>query len=82
VTEPGKMSALSEAVLKETTSYLGPASKQFLERQTKGHMDGLSFDDLKTKHLPELSKWMKISAGLIIDKKKAEELSEKILSLQ
>jgi len=76
------MSAVSEAVLKETTGYLGPASKQFLERQTKRHMNDLPFEDLELKHLPELAKWIKISAGLIIDKKKADELSEKILVIR
>lgn len=79
--EPRNMSALSESVLVETTKYLGPASRQFLERQTKGHLDGLLFDNLEKKHIPLLAHWIIVSAGLIIDKKKAEELGNKILSM-
>lgn len=75
------MSVLSEKVLKETTVYLGPASKMFLERQTKGHMNGLTFDQLEPKHLVELGKWIEISAGLLIPKEKAKELADRIKSM-
>jgi len=72
------MSQLSEKVLATSVQYLGPAARMFLERQTKYHLDGLAFDDLQPAHLPVLAKWVNISAGLIIDKTKAQELSEKI----
>jgi hypothetical protein len=74
------MSDLSEKVLKLTSLYIGPASERFLERQTNSHMGGLKFADLKKEHLPELAKWVNVSAGLLIDKVKAQELSKKILS--
>ena len=73
-----EITALSEAVLAESIKYLGPAAKRFLERQTKFHLDGLEFDSLSPQHIPELAKWVDISAQLLIEKGKAAELSEKI----
>ena len=73
-----EISTLSEAVLAESIKYLGPAAKKFLDRQTKHHLEGVEFDSLSRQHIPELANWVNISAGLIIDKNKAAELSEKI----
>jgi hypothetical protein len=39
--------------------------------------NGLKFTDLEKKHIPDLAKWVNISAGLLTDKTKAEELSKK-----
>jgi hypothetical protein len=75
------MTELSEKVLKLTASYVGPAAQKFLERQTSGHMNGLAFNMLEKKHLPELSKWVNISAGLLMDKVKAQDLANKIAAL-
>jgi len=75
------MSALSDKVLSLSAPYLGPAAKQFLERQCSAHLS-TSFDGLSAEHLPELAKWINISAGLIIDKAKAEELANKVLALK
>ena len=63
------MSELSEKVLMITKSFMGPASQNFLERQTRSHMKGLEFNDLRNEHLPELLKWLSVSAKLIIDDK-------------
>jgi hypothetical protein len=71
------MTELSEKVLKLTASYIGPAAQRFLERQTTSHMNGLAFNALEKQHLPELSKWVNTSAGLVIDKAKAQELPTK-----
>ncbi len=76
------MTELAQKVLETTTPYLGPASKIFLDRQTKRHMNGVIFDYLEKDHLPDLSRWVMISAGLLIDKNRAKELSEKISILQ
>lgn len=76
------MSQLSEKVLTTSVLYLGPAARMFLERQTKYHLNGLAFDDLQLTHLPELARWVNISAGLIIDKVRAKELSEKIAKMK
>jgi hypothetical protein len=75
------MSALSDKVFSLSVGYLGPAAKIFLERQTKGHMGGLAFDALEKKHLPELSRWIMISASLVIEADKAKELSGKVACL-
>ena len=72
------MSALSEQVTTIALGYLGPAARVFLERQTKSHLNGLPFSDLERKHLPELQKWVLISASLLIDKGKAKEFSERV----
>lgn len=74
------MTELSDKVLKLTTFFIGPASSKFLERQTKSHMNGLSFSDLQKNHLPELAKWVNTSGALLIGKEKAEMLSKQILS--
>lgn len=71
------MSETSEKVLLLTKNYLGPASNTFLERQTKSHLKGLAFGDLKNEDLPELLKWLNVSAGLIIGAK-SEDLVKRI----
>jgi hypothetical protein len=76
------LTELSEKVLKLTTNYIGPAAQRFLERQTTSHMNGLQFNALEKQHLPDLAKWVNISAGLVIDKGKAQELANKILAIQ
>lgn len=75
------MSSLSEQVLSICVEYLGPAARNFLERQTEYHMDNLKLDDLAKEHINDLASWVRISAGLIIDKKKAERLSDRIQEL-
>ena len=75
------MNDLSQKILSLSINYLGPAAKIFLERQTKMHMNGLSLEALDKKHLPELSHWVNISAGLIIDQEKAKDLANKISQL-
>lgn len=69
------MSQLSDEITRHSTIYLGPAAKLFLERQTKFHMNGLSLEQLSKQHLPELAKWVQLSAGLLIGKEKATELA-------
>lgn len=75
------MSIMSKKVLAVTIDYIGPSAEAFLQRQTTRHMNGLEFDNLEKQHLPELAKWVRVSAGLLIDKGRAVELSEKILKL-
>jgi hypothetical protein len=75
------LSIISKKVLAVTVDYIGPSSEAFLVRQTTHHLNGMAFDNLEKQHLPELAKWVKISAGLLIDKGRAAELSDKILKL-
>jgi hypothetical protein len=76
------LTELSEKVLKLTTQLIGPASRKFLERQTISHMNGLNFDALEPKHLPDLARWVEISAGLIIKPEVAKGLALKIAALK
>lgn len=75
------MSALSDKALALSVEYLGPAANVFLERQTKWHIDGLAFADLQPQHIPELAKWVGISAALVIEPAKAKELAGKIAAI-
>jgi len=75
------MSDLSNKVLDIAVTYLGPAAKQFLERQCSAHLSS-SFDALAPDQLPDLAKWIGISAGLVIGKDKAEEFANKVLALK
>jgi hypothetical protein len=75
------MSDLSDKVISLAVNYLGPATKVFMLRQTQVHMNGLAFEALGREHLPELSKWVNISASLVIDKEKAKDLAERIVKL-
>jgi hypothetical protein len=68
------MSQLSDKVLLVCTPYLGPAAKVFLKRQC-ARLDGLDLEALEKKHLPDLARWIGISAALVIDKEKAKELA-------
>jgi hypothetical protein len=72
------MTELAERVTGIAVIYLGPAASIFLQRQTKMHLEGLAFAELERKHLPNLKYWVRISAGLLIDKEKAKEFSEEI----
>jgi len=72
------MSDLSEKVVSIATDYMGPAAKFFLERQTKFHLGGIGIDQLEKKHMPEFVKWVGISSALLMDKGKAEEMTNKI----
>jgi hypothetical protein len=75
------MSALSDQVLQISISYLGPAARKFLERQTNSHMDGLAFDDIKPEHLPQLSWWIHASSKLVIDSVRAKEFADKVAAI-
>ena len=75
------MSTTSDAVLEIATEYLGPAAITLLERQTKFHLNGLSFSDLGPQHCTELAKWVGLASAMFIEQDLANELSEKIRRL-
>lgn len=72
---------LSDQILQMSTGYLGPAAKKFLDRQCKAHLGIDNLDAISPDKIPELAKWINVSAGLIIDKDKAKELSDKVSTL-
>jgi hypothetical protein len=75
------MSTCSDEVVNITQRFLGPAAKAFLERQTRSHMNGLDLNNLERAQLPELAKWVQISAGLLIEKPKAAELAALLVKI-
>lgn len=75
------MTDLAQKVLSVSTAYLGPAAKMFLARQTKYHLHGLDYEQLRKEHLSELSRWIFISGSLVIEKDKARELSQLVAKL-
>lgn len=75
------MSSFSEQLLKITTEYIGPTSKMFLERQCRAHLNGLDFNAIDRSNAADLAKWVNISAGLLIGKDRAQELSNRIQKL-
>lgn len=72
------MTTTSDTVLAIATEYLGPAAITLLERQTKFHMNGLSFRDLQPAHCTDLSKWVGIASAMFIEQDQAMELANKI----
>ena len=72
------MTETAAQVLEAAVEYFGPATEVFLQRQSKFHLNNIDFKNLKREHLPELAKWLRISGALIIDKIRAQELSEKV----
>jgi hypothetical protein len=44
-------------------------------------MNGLDLNNLERAHLPELAKWVQISAGLLIEKPKAAELAALLVKI-
>ena len=61
------MMSLSDKITAVAMIYLGPAAGVFMDRQTKFHMNGLDFRAIESRHVPELARWVNISAGLLID---------------
>lgn len=74
------MSTLSQQIVELSKDYLGPAAQRFIERQITQHLKK-EMNSLEPKDLEELAKWVNISAGLLIDKTKAQELADKIKKL-
>lgn len=74
------MNQLYKQVLEKTRPYLADRSEVFLARQCNAHMS-ISPEQLTKEHLPELAKWVLVSASLMIKKELAEELKKNILGL-
>lgn len=70
---------LYERVAALSKPYLGPATEQFIARQCKSHLK-IDPANLTAAQLTDLAKWVDNSACLIMDKTKAAELAQKILT--
>lgn len=74
------MSAISDQVLAIARPYLGPAAESFLSRQCKSHLK-INFPEITRAQAKDLSKWVEIGAGLIMDGNKATELARKVAAV-
>lgn len=74
------MTVLSDQLVKIAKEYLGPAAATFMARQCK-HIKLTSIEEVTFDHLPEYSKYVEISSGLLIGKDKAKEFKDKLLEL-
>jgi hypothetical protein len=74
------MSVTSEKIVTLSKPYFGPATEQFLARQCKSHLK-IELADLGPTHLKDLSKWVELGAGLIMDPAKGKELANKIATI-
>lgn len=74
------MNDLSKQLVEIAISYLGPGGERFMTRQVEAHLaGGVTLETLAPEHLPELSKWVGISAGLLLsDPSQVAEFVEKV----
>jgi len=72
---------LYQQVINLSKDYLGPAAQRFIDRQVTQHLKK-ELGSLTPSDLGDLAKWINVSAGLLIDKSKAQELSDKVKNLQ
>ncbi len=75
------MSQVANKSLEIAARYMGGRGESFIKRQCNAHLN-ISMDSLSPKHIPELAKWVGISAGLIMDKAKVERFKKEISSLR
>jgi hypothetical protein len=71
------MSALSDQILDISKVYLGPAAESFLSRQCKSHLK-TDLSAVTREQIKDLSKWVEVGAGLIMDAAKAAVLARRI----
>lgn len=74
------MSQVARKSIKIAVRYMGDRGESFIKRQCNAHLN-IDLDSLTSKHVPELAKWVGVSAGLVMDKAKVEKFKEEILSL-
>lgn len=69
-----KPQSLGEKIVHIAAAFLGPATRMFLEKQTKSKMNNLELDEVKDDHLPELFRWIHVSCRPILKERVAELL--------
>jgi pSer/pThr/pTyr-binding forkhead associated (FHA) protein len=68
-------------VFKELKPYFGQMTDRFLNRQITAHV-GKSPHTIAVSDKTDLAKWVRISAGLLLDEETAASLADKILALK
>ncbi len=71
---------LKDEMMKVAVEYMGPAAERFMKRQVKSHLNK-TLTTISKEDLPELAKWIEISAGLLIDKEEAKQFKQEIKAL-
>jgi len=71
---------LTKRIISVAEDYLGPSAERFIARQITTHLN-IEVGAFSVDKLGELSQWVELSASLLIEKAKAKELAEKILTL-
>ena len=74
--------AIYDKVINEVGHFLPPGEDvtRFISRQCKSHLN-VEPEAVTTANLPELARWIGISASLLIPQEKATELRQKIESI-
>jgi pSer/pThr/pTyr-binding forkhead associated (FHA) protein len=68
-------------VFNELKPFFGPMTDRFLTRQITAHVGKTPYT-LSVSDKPVLAKWVKISAGLLLNEETAAKLADKILALK
>lgn len=74
------MSQVANKAIEIAARYMGDGGEGFIRRQCSAHLN-INIESLSPKHIPELAKWVGISAGLVMDKAQVERFKKEILSL-
>lgn len=75
------MSQVASKAVEIAARYMGDRGEGFIRRQCSAHLN-INMDSLSPKHIPELARWVAVSAGLIMDKAQVERFKKEILSLR
>jgi hypothetical protein len=60
--------------------YLGPSAERFINRQIEQHL-GNKPENIGKQDLPELARWIKVSAALLTDQKIAADFAAKVSAI-
>lgn len=74
-------STFYKQVFEELKLYFGQMTGRFLDRQITAHV-GKSPETISPSDKKALAKWVKISAGLLLDEETSTKLADKILTLK
>ena len=79
--EDHEPSAFYNKVFAEVQPFFGQMASRFLGRQIRSHL-GKSPRSLEVSDKESLARWLRISAGLLLNEETADTLAEKILALE
>jgi hypothetical protein len=72
--------ALIDDIKTVAVKYVGSESQRFIDRQCRAHLK-VEPQVVNRAHLPELARWVGISAGIILSQDQAEAFKQEILNL-